>query len=311
MKKIKRGKSPDSETELLELISSLLPKASPDVLTGIGDDCAVVRDSGRGTVQLLKTDALVEGVHFEKGTPLQKVGWKALCRPLSDIAAMGGNPLHALITVAAPRDWGNAEWKSLYRGIAKAATEYGVSVVGGETVRSPGPLFLSASLSGEIPGKNLRLRSGARPGDLICVTGKLGGSFKSGRHLCFHPRVAEGKWLGEEKGVTAMMDLSDGLGSDLPKLAKASGCSYRIAIDSIPRNRGSSPEEAVSEGEDYELLVTVNPRHWPALRSRWSKAAGTLELTPVGVMTPAAASFTTLPKGFDHLAPLASAGKKR
>jgi thiamine-monophosphate kinase len=239
MNKLKMGSSPKSESALLKMISSLLPKPSEQVLTGIGDDCAVIRPSHQnGSLELLKTDALIEGVHFAKGTPLQKVGWKALCRPMSDIAAMGGSPHQALITVAAPAGWTSTEWRSLYRGIGKAAREYGFSLVGGETVRSPGPLFLSVTLTGSVPQRNLKLRSGARPGDLICVTGKLGGSYKSGRHLTFQPRVAEGRWLGGERGVTAMMDLSDGLGSDLPKLAKESECSFRVASDGLPLSAG-------------------------------------------------------------------------
>lgn len=296
--------SPKSESELLEMISALLPDPSPGVLTGIGDDCAVIRPSGKaGTLELLKTDALVEGIHFPKGSALHLVGWKALCRPISDIAAMGGSPRHAMVTVAAPIAWGSAEWKALYRGIGKAAREFGVSVVGGETVRSPGPIFLSVSLTGEVRKSRLRLRSGARPGDLICVTGVLGGSLRSGRHLRFHPRVAEGAWLASERGVTSMMDLSDGLGSDLPKLAKESDCSYRVALGGLPLHKGCSPNQGVSDGEDYELLVTITPRLWPGIQSRWAKASPRLPLTPIGVMLPTGELATELPLGYDHLRP--------
>lgn len=303
MKNEKRGR-PKSEAELLELISASLPKPGRDVLTGIGDDCAVIRPSAaKGIVQLLKTDGLVEGIHFASGIRLDLVGWKALCRPLSDIAAMGGTPHQAVITVAAPSSWKGSHWKALYRGIGKAARALGVSVVGGETVRSPGPLFLSVSLTGEVRKSHLRLRSGARPGDLICVTGMLGGSLKSGRHLRFQPRIAEGAWLASERGVTAMMDLSDGLGSDLPKLAKESGCSYRIAPGSLPLHRGCSIREGLSDGEDYELLATIRPRLWPAIQSRWTKANPNLALTPVGVMLPAGELATAMPEGYDHLRP--------
>lgn len=302
MKKIKKRASPRSETELLKQISSLLPKSSPDVLTGIGDDCAVIRPSGiTGTLELLKTDALVEGVHFSKGNALHLVGWKALCRPVSDVAAMGGSPRHAMITVAAPAAWGGTEWKALYRGIGKAAREFGVSVVGGETVRSPGPLFLSVSLTGEVRKSRLRLRSGAKPGDLICVTGRLGGSLKSGRHLRLQPRLAEGSWLASQHGVTSMMDLSDGLGSDLPKLAKESGCSYRVALGSLPLHKGCTIEEGVSDGEDYELLLTISPRFWAGIQIRWTKASPRLPLTPIGVMLPQGEMATKLSDGYDHL----------
>jgi len=294
--------SPESEAELLELISASLPKPSPDVLTGIGDDCAVIRPSpAKGIVQLLKTDALVEGIHFAPGTRLDLVGWKALCRPLSDIAAMGGTPRQAVITVAAPTSWKASHWRALYRGIGKAARAFGVSVVGGETVRSPGPCFLSVTLTGEVEKKHLKLRSGARPGDFICVTGRLGGSLKSGRHLRFSPRLDEGRWLGAEQGVTAMMDLSDGLGSDLPKLAIESGTSFAIAPESLSCHSGCTAREALSDGEDYELLLTITPSRWPSIMRRWSARFPRIPLTCIGRMTPADFPPTPLPSGYDHL----------
>lgn len=300
MKKGKGGRT-RSETELLEVISALLPKPSREVLTGIGDDCAVIRPSQKkGLLELLKTDALVEGIHFASGTPLEQVGWKALCRPLSDIAAMGGTPLNAMITVAAPSGWSISDWKRLYRGIAKAARMSGVSIVGGETVRSPGPAFLSVSLSGTAREKHLKLRGGARPGDFVCVTGKLGGSFRSGRHLSFIPRLAQGEWLGGRPEVTAMMDLSDGLGSDLPKLASTSGCSYRIIRDSLPRHRGCTTEQAISDGEDYELLLTVSPERWPSLMKSWRMGFPGTPLTCIGAMAAPELTPTPLIPGYDH-----------
>jgi thiamine-monophosphate kinase len=306
MKKKKAGASPQSETQLLGVISSILPKPSRDVLTGIGDDCAVIRPMRGGVLQLLKTDALVEGIHFASGTKPERIGWKALCRPLSDIAAMGGTPLNAMITVAAPAEWTTATWKGLYRGIAKAAGTYGVSVVGGETVRSPSPAFLSVSLTGAIAKNRLKLRSGANPGDLICVTGRLGGSLKSGRHLSFYPRLAEGQWLGGRKEISAMMDLSDGLGSDLPKLAAESGCSYRIDPDSVPRHRGCTITQALSDGEDYELLMTVSPKGWPSLMKQWKERFPGTPLTCIGRIAGPDLSPTPLPSGYDHLRPIKS-----
>jgi thiamine-monophosphate kinase len=300
--KNEKGGRPKSEAELLELISASLPKPGRDVLTGIGDDCAVIRPSAaKGIVQLLKTDALVEGIHFASGTRLDLVGWKALCRPLSDIAAMGGTPRQAVITVAAPASWKGSHWKALYRGIGKSARAFGVSVVGGETVRSPGPCFLSVTLTGEVEKNHLKLRSGAHPGDFICVTGRLGGSLKSGRHLRFSPRLDEGRWLGAERGVTAMMDLSDGLGSDLPKLALESGHSFSIDPESLPCHRGCSSREALSDGEDYELLLTISPSQWPSIMGRWRRRFPRIPLTCIGRMTPADFPPTPLPSGYDHL----------
>ena len=294
--------SPGSESELLELISAILPKPSPAVLTGIGDDCAVIRRPVRkGILELLKTDALVEGVHFAPSTRLEQAGWKALCRPVSDIAAMGGHPENAMITVAAPSSWGNSEWRALYRGIAKAAHRYGISIVGGETVRSPGALFLSVTLTGTVQQQHLRLRSGGTPGDVICVTGKLGGSLASGRHLRFLPRVEEGAWLAGQTGVGAMMDLSDGIGSDLPKLAAASGVSYRIDPELLPRHRGCSIDQAVSDGEDYEILCCIRPTDWKKIQSGWQKTFHPLPLTRIGELMPHGMRSTPLAPGFDHL----------
>jgi len=251
--------------------------------------------------QLLKTDAVVEGVHFSPDTPLASVGWKALCRPISDIAATGGIPRHALITVAAPSYWKRNDWISLYRGIGKATLSFELSVIGGETVRSPGPLFISVALVGYARKEHLRLRSGGHPGDLICVTGRLGGSFTSGRHLRFHPRLREGLWLSQQKGVTAMMDLSDGLGSDLPKLASASGCSFQIAFEKIPLNRGCSIQDAVSDGEDYELLFTLQPPKRKSLLEKWSSLFPRLPLTCIGQLTASSVASTPIASGYDHL----------
>lgn len=295
--------SPCSEEDLLQLIQNQLPSPGADVVKGIGDDCAVLRSPKKTDVlQLLKTDSLVEGVHYPKGTSAEFIGWKALCRPISDIAAMGGTPLHALITVATPAGWKSSAWKSLYRGIGKAARAHGVSIVGGETVLSPGPVFISVALTGDVKKKNLRLRSSARPGQFICVTGELGGSFKSGRHLRFQPRLREGQWMAKQLGVKAMMDLSDGLGSDLPKLARASGCSFQINQNKLPRHRGCSIQAAITDGEDYELLVTVKPRLLADLQKRWSRTFPRLSLTTIGVMLPSKTSSTCLPLGYDHLA---------
>ncbi len=297
-----RNSSPHSEEELLDLIRRTLPPPDSAVLTGIGDDCAVIRPSSeKGILNLLKTDALVEGIHFEPGTPMTQVGWKALCRPLSDMAAMGGTPLHAVVTVAAPPGWSSKKWRSLYQGIGKAAKAFQVSIVGGETVRSPGPLFLSIAMTGSVPKNNLRLRSTGRANDLLCVTGKLGGSFKSGRHLRFTPRLSEGKWLALQKGVTSMMDLSDGLGSDLPKLAKASGCSFRIAPESLPLHRSCTIQEALADGEDYELLLSITPRRWPDVQRHFESAFPKLALTVIGALLPENESSTRIPRGHDHL----------
>jgi thiamine-monophosphate kinase len=248
---------------------------------------------------VLKTDATLEGIHFTAEADLTKVGWKALCRPISDFAAMGAVPEHALITVAAPVFFQQEKWVQLARGFGKAARAFGIIVVGGEIARSPGGVFISVTITGTT-GKWSSLRSDARNEDLICVTGQLGGSFKSGRDLTFLPRLAEGQWLATQRSVHAMMDLSDGLGSDLPRLARASQCSFELEPEKIPCHEGCTKEEAMSDGEDYELLLTIAPDAWPALQEKWNQQFPTLSLTPIGKIHPSQYSSTLLPQGYDH-----------
>lgn len=216
------------ERVLAALLRQLPPIADPDVLTGAGDDCAVIRQTRGRERLLLKTDCVIEGVHFSPETKPRQIGWKALCRPLSDIAAMGGLPKHALVTLAMP---GHAPLKwaeDVYAGLGRAAREFGVSVVGGETARSPGPCFISVCLSGVVEANRCVPRGGGRVGDWLYVTGRLGGSFPSGRHLGFRPRLREARWLVSRHRIRAMMDLSDGLAADLPRLAAAGGTGFQI-----------------------------------------------------------------------------------
>lgn len=289
-----------NEDSLLTLLRRSLPVTHPSILVGSGDDCAIVQAPKTGVV--LKTDAVVEGVHFFKGTSLEAVGWKALCRPISDFAAMGATPQHALITVAAPSSWKKEEWIELARGINKAARKFSITIVGGEITRSPNFLFLSVMLTGS-EGPQSLLRSSARPGDLLCVTGKLGGSLKSERHLTFIPRLAEGQWLAAQKGIHAMMDLSDGLGSDLPRLASASNCSFFVDKKNLPHHPGCTIEEAITDGEDYELLFSLDPKLWKQLSLAWKKKFPKILLTCIGHLLHQEEPETLLASGFDHLLP--------
>ncbi|MFI0348649.1 MAG: thiamine-phosphate kinase [Chthoniobacterales bacterium] len=287
-----------TEESLLALFKNELPSPDESVALGIGDDCAVVKFLKNSLV--LKTDATIEEIHFKKNDHLSDVGWKALCRPISDFAAMGATPQHALISVAAPSLWTKKEWQQLYKGISKAAKKFGIVIVGGETSRSPKGLFLSVMLSGAAPHR-LLLRSQAEPSDVICVTGKLGGSLKSGRHLNFIPRLTEGQWLATQPAVHAMMDLSDGLGSDLPRFATASGCAFELDKKSLPLHTTCSIEEAISDGEDYELLFSVAPHKLPPLQRNWKKKFPKLRLTCIGTMLAKNQPSTELPRGYDCL----------
>ncbi len=271
-----------------------------DLLVGPGDDCAVVDPGkGRGPLRLLKTDAIVEGVHFLPDTPPQKVGWKAVARVLSDFAAMGGTPEHLLITVAVDAERPVAWMDGLYRGIRKCLEMHGGVLAGGETSRLPGGALISVAGEGSVERKKLVLRSGGKPGDLILVTGKLGGSI-AGKHLDFTPRLLESAWLVGQLRPSAMMDLSDGLAKDLPRLAAASGCGFLLE-GGIPATPGCTRGQALGDGEDYELLLTVSPARWKKAEEAWKQAFPKLALTAIGKLTEPGTS-PLLEGGWDHFA---------
>ncbi|MEQ1862668.1 MAG: thiamine-phosphate kinase [Chthoniobacteraceae bacterium] len=285
------------EDALLARLLRGLPVGA-DVIAGPGDDCAIIGRPRDRRWLLLKADCVIEGVHFTRDADPRRVGWKALCRALSDIAAMAGTPRHALITVAAPRTLPVAWLEGLYAGLAKAARKFGAGIVGGETARSPGGIFIDVALTGEVARTRCIRRSGGREGDAIYVTGRLGGSL-AGRHLDFIPRLAEARWLAEHFRPSAMMDLSDGLGADLPRLARASGCGFALDDARIPRTRGRSLAQVFDDGEDYELLFTIADA--ARLEVTWQKTFPKLPLTRIGTLTRNPNPQTrTPPRGFDH-----------
>jgi thiamine-monophosphate kinase len=250
----------------------------PRLAVGPGDDCAVV-DSGRGPLRLLKTDAIVEGIHFLPDTPAEKVGWKSVARVLSDFAAMGGTPEHLLVTVAIDAGRPLAWMDGLYRGIRKCLAAHGGVLAGGETTRLPAGAVISVAGEGRVGRRDLVLRSGGKPGDLLLVTGRLGGSIR-GKHLGFTPRLAEAAWLVRHLRPSAMMDLSDGLAKDLPRLADASGCGFELG--EVPANSGCGRQQALGDGEDYELLLAVPPQRWQAAAAAWAAAFPRLPLSVIG-----------------------------
>ncbi len=286
-----------SEDRLLEILLTDLP-IGRNAVVGPGDDCAVVQGLGNRMMLLLKTDCVAEGIHYLQDDDPARVGWKALCRPLSDIAAMGGEPVHALISVFSPEDRPVAYWKSFYKGLSKAARRFGVGIVGGEMARSP-CAAISVSMVGRVEAGRLITRSGGQPHDVLLVTGTLGGSL-SGRHLDFVPRVAEGRWLSAHGYARAMMDLSDGLAKDLPRLASASKCGFRIDPAALPKTRGCDSNRAMSDGEDYELLMAVTPRLVNRLYRGWQEMFPGVRLTRIGELTDSGTPSTPLPSGFDH-----------
>ena len=287
------------EDRLLELLLSKLP-GNPAVVLGAGDDCAVVDSGKRSALGLLKTDCLVEGIHFAKDTPPRQVGWKAMARPLSDFAAMSGVPQFALVTLIVPGTR-NLSWvRQLYRGIENAARRFEVAVVGGETSNIQGPAVISISVTGFVEKKRWVGRAGGKPGDELFVTGRLGGSLR-GSHLTFVPRIEESRWLTKNFRVHAMMDLSDGLGADLPRLARASRVGFELDRAALPLNRGCTIRQAISDGEDYELFFAISPKDARSLAARWRKKFPNVPLTRIGNLDSAfGIRHSAFPKGYVH-----------
>lgn len=280
------------EEAVLERLLRFVPLASGHKAAGPGDDCAVI-PQGRH-VLLLKTDAVVEGVHFLPDLPPEAVGRKALNRAVSDIAAMGGIPQRALITIFSPAKVPVAYWEGVYRGMGRAARAAGVVIAGGE-VSSASERAISVTLIGQ--AKHAVLRSGGRPGQSLYVTGRLGGSIRR-KHWAFTPRLEEGQWLARRGFASAMMDLSDGLASDLPRLAAASGCGF--AIERLPCNRGVDTNNALHDGEDYELLFAVPKARMSALEAAWKRRFPRLPLTRIGHLCRMGEGMTFDARGFDH-----------
>ncbi|MEJ5239245.1 MAG: thiamine-phosphate kinase [Limisphaera sp.] len=280
------------EFALIERLMDGLP-GRPEVLVPAGDDCAVLRAEGTGRDWLFKTDAVVEGVHFTAEAPPEKIGHKALARCLSDVAAMGGRPLAALVTLGLPDGYEADRVMRVYAGLTALARRYEVAVVGGETTRNPGGMFLSVAVWGWVPAGRAVLRSGAQVGDAIFVTGELGGS-SAGKHLDFEPRLREAQWLVEHFDIHAMIDLSDGLAGDLRHLLRASGVGAELLKRAIPVSRAARQAAllssaakpplvaALTDGEDFELLFTVAARDAVPLVDGWKKTFPELRLSCIG-----------------------------
>lgn len=257
---------------------------SPDVIQGIGDDCAVVHVGD--TIQLVSTDAFVENVHFRRdwSTPYD-IGWKAAAAALSDIAAMGGQPRFLLTSMAIPESSKVEELLKIGEGIRDAAKSVGATIIGGDTTRSPNGLMIDVTVIGEAPDGKYLLRKGAQSGDMLLITGTPGRS-RAGMmalekgidaetlihaHLHPKPRVEFGQWFLKQDHVRAMMDVSDGIAQDAGHLAKAAGLGVGMTSASVAIDPElltvcleldlSIPELVFAGGEDYELAVVVDPVH--------------------------------------------------
>lgn len=222
-------------------------------LKAVGDDCAVLPLDAHYDL-VLTTDPLISGIHFLPDTPPEQIGWKAAARVLSDFAAMGADPQYLLINLVAPPEQDFQTLEKIYDGVSKVRKLFDVDLVGGDLAQGP-TLELHVFGVGRVPKGTALLRSGAHSGDLIYVTGSLGNSFASGKHLNFMPRLKEAKWLRQSGFVGAMMDISDGLATDLRHILKASNVGADLFAEQIPKF--GTLEQALFDGEDFELLFTV------------------------------------------------------
>ena len=281
-----------NEFELIQRLTRDLP-ANESVVTGAGDDCAVLDPGLGGRLLLFKTDAVVAGLHFAADTPPEKIGRKALARCLSDIAAMAGTPTAAVVTLALPQKFDAGFVERIYAGLNALARRHGVAIVGGETTTNPERLLISVALIGSVPRGKQLLRSGAKAGDAIFITGELGGSL-AGRHLDFEPRLAEARWLAENFPIHALMDVSDGLAGDLRHIVQASGVGAELLKSAVPisraakqiARRGAAAKPAfvaaLTDGEDFELLFTVAGKVAVPLLDAWKKQFPGLKLSCIG-----------------------------
>jgi len=331
---------PGGEEALVRAIRALTGAAGSvsGVQVGIGDDCAVLTPRP-GVSLLATTDLFLEDVHFRRRwAEAADIGWKSLAVNLSDIAAMGGRPRWALVALACPEGTSADEVEAFYEGTLSLARSHDVTIVGGDTSASPAGWLVNVTVLGEVLVP--RLRSTARAGDAVAVTGTLGRSAAglavlecgiapagveaahlaqvTDAHLRPRPRVPEGEWLGAAGGVTAMMDLSDGLGIDLPRMLRESAVGADVDLDRLPVDDATRAVAvaldadpgawATGGGEDYELLLTCAPAALARLQRGLAEACGT-QLTAIGEVTADPAMRwssrgreVTVARGYEHFA---------
>ena len=306
------------EFGLIRRIASRFNRDLPEGLTGIGDDCAVIPWT-KSDCLLVTTDLLIEGTHFIASRIRPKdLGVKALAVNLSDIAAMGGQPLWAFLSLGLPEDTEVRWLDAFFKGLQACAAEYETRLLGGDTTRSSKGLVIDIAVIGRAARRHVKFRSTAKAGDVIAVTGCLGGSlgglrllqenslagrdarFLIQRHVRPRPHIEEGRWLSRRRGVRAMMDVSDGINSDLRRIMHASRCGADIDLDRLPVSPALKRtataygwdlfSTAASGGEDYCLLFTADAASWPSLASAFKKQFGR-DLSPIGKITPASSGL--------------------
>jgi len=290
------------EKGVIDYIKKISANPGKNVLVGIGDDTAVIKID-LGSRILYTSDMLVEGTHFKRGHKAFDIGYKSLACSISDIAAKGGVPKFASVSLGAPGSLKFAFLKGLYEGMRKASSDYNLEIVTGDTVRSR-DITIDVSMLG-LSGKQLVLRSTAKSGDYIFVSGKLGNNYyKHG--LKFYPRLKEAQFLVDNFKINSMMDLSDGLAVDLNHICSASNVGAIVYADKIPLSKNAkSVEDALCAGEDFELLFTVAKATACELTdSKKYKfyCIGKIVLEKMGVKIryPNGRESYLLPKGFKH-----------
>ncbi|MEQ1728146.1 MAG: thiamine-phosphate kinase [Vicinamibacterales bacterium] len=323
-----------TERELISRIQQQLPPVPSWLPVGIGDDAAVVEPE-RNRLEVFTVDAVIDGVHFDRRfTPPDAIGHRALAVNLSDLAAMGAKPRLVLLSFALPADLPLADFDGIVSGIAQLAAREGITVAGGNLTRTPGPLTIDITAVGTVKRRNVLTRSGARPGDLVYVSGSIGAAAAglawlqrdgtSGAHACIErylrptARIKTGLLLARNRAATACVDLSDGFADGVRRIAEASAVGVTIDASTLPIEAdardwfGSVGQDAVQAaicgGDDYELLFTVRPRQRGRLKAAMQH--GGIPLTRVGICTgdralllqaaPDDAAPAPLPDGFTH-----------
>jgi len=267
------------EIKTIQRLTSML-KPHPNLPTGAGDDCAVTHIPGSDQDQVFTTDPIIESIHFLPTADPKSIGNKAAGRILSDLAAMGAQPQWMLINVVAPPSLNINRLEKIYEGITARCQTFGATLIGGDLAEGS-VLELHLFGTGTLPTQSAILRSGAKIGDQIFTTGKLGGS-RAGKHLTFLPRVKEGLFLRKTGWIHSMMDISDGLGSDLRHILRASHVGAQLDSTRIPTDH--SIKAALFDGEDFELLFTLSPENTMPLLRAWNQKFKT-PLYPIGSIT--------------------------
>jgi len=303
----------NGEDEITAWFADKSKLAAADFPIGIGDDMAQIQ-LGQGSSVLVTTDMLLDGVHFElQKATLKQVGYKAMAVSLSDCAAMATVPVAAVVSVALPEGYGQKELKQLHTGITAAGRKFDCALVGGDITSwdDKKPLAISVAMLSRVAGNKAIKRSGAKVGDSICVTGSLGGAV-SRKHLEFEPRVKEAIRIAQMVTLNSMIDISDGLSSDLNRICKAGRVGSVVVAEQIPisddAQKSESPlNSALNDGEDFELLFTLTQDECKRLLEIWD---GPILITKIGEITDTKKMQIKMPdgqikdlqaRGYDHL----------